>query len=117
MINILFYEARERVAKEVSSWYMDILNDTIRDVNHYGNIKTQDDLQDALSTLPIYASTFTAIEKEYRDIIDYINNCMSISELLMICNDEERFGLFLDHEEIILAAFMGVDKIQIKYSH
>jgi hypothetical protein len=117
MINISFYEARERVAKEVSSWYIDILNDTIRDVNHYGNIKTQGDLQDALSVLPLYASTFTHIEKEHRDIINYVNNCMSISELLMICNDEERFGLFLDHEEVILTAIMGVGKIQVKYSH
>ena len=115
MMSISLPEAKKRVINEVNSWYIDIVKDTIADIECYRNIKTPEQLKETMSTLHLNGIHMMYVEKEYKRLMDYIDGCENIYDLLSICHNEDKFGLFFDHEETILATILGIDKISIKY--
>lgn len=113
-MHINFPEAKRRVSQLVRQFYSDVINDFFLEINR-GNpdYKLDHDVESVGFLIDVIKQT---IEERNMCLKHIENDCDTISSLLNIAGDEEKFGLFFEHDNLILKAILGdKETVEIEY--
>jgi len=114
VMRINFPEAKRRVSQLVRQFYSDVINDFFLDINR-GNPDYK--LDHDVESVGFYIDVIKQTIEERNMCLKHIElDCNTISDLLNIASDEEKFGLFFEHDNLILKAILdNKETIEIEY--